>query len=115
MNVQAQEEVLFGFVRQRGNTTFYIERDFLNILSFPSAQGHSQQLFEFERQFVNSSIYEQASLMFNRFDQEILRISLLRRQCAAQEEFLKGKRNELRVKMKQYRDVRNSMNISVSS
>ncbi|TMC16422.1 MAG: hypothetical protein E6J34_20090 [Chloroflexi bacterium] len=115
VNVQAQEEVLSGFVRQGGNTTFYTERDFLNILSFPPAQGHPQQLSEFERQFANSSIYGQASLMFSRFDQEILRISLLRRQCAAQEEFLKGKRDELRVKVKQYRDVRDSMNISVSS
>ena len=53
--------------------------------------------------------------MFSRFDQEILRISLLRRQCAAQEEFLKGKRDELCVKMKQYQDAQDSMNILVSS
>ena len=39
----------------------------------------------------------------------------MRRQCAAQEEFLKGKRDELHVKVKQYRDTRDSMNISVSS
>jgi hypothetical protein len=36
-------------------------------------------------------------------------MSLLRRQCAAQEEFLKGKRDELRVKVKLYREVRHSM------
>ena len=41
-------------------------------------------------------------------------MSLLRRQCADQEEFLKGKRDELRVKVKQYREVRDSMNTSVS-
>lgn len=104
-----------GFVQQGASITCYIERDFLNILSFPPAQGHPQQLSEFERQFANSSIYGQASLMFNRFDQEILRISLLRKQCVVQEEFLKGKRDELRVKVKQYRDARDSMNISVSS
>src|SRR5436190_13851522 len=34
------------------------------------------------------------------------------RQC---EEFLKNHRNELRVKVKQYRDAQDSMNISVSS
>lgn len=115
VNAQAQEDVVSGFVRQGGSTTCYTERDFLNILSFPLAQRLPQQLSEFERQFANSSIYGQASLMFNRFDQEILRISLLRRQCTTQEEFLKGKRDELRVKMKQYRDARDSMNISVSS
>ena len=115
VNTQAQEDLVSDFVRQGGNITCYTDRDFSNILSFPLTQGHPQQLSEFERQFANSSIYGQASLMFNRFEQEILRMSLLRRQCAAQEEFLKGKRDELRVKVKQYREVRDSMNTSISS
>jgi len=115
VNAQAKEDIVSSFVQQGGSTACYTERDFLNILSIPPAQGYPQQLSEFERQFVNSSIYGQASLMFNRFDQEILRIQLLKRQCAVQEEFLKGKRDELCVKVKQYREVRDSMNISVSS
>ncbi len=92
MNAQAQEDVMSGFVWQGGSTACYTKQDFLNILSFPPTQGHPQQLSKFECQFANSSIYEQVSLMFSHFDQEILRISLLRRQCATQEEFLKGKR-----------------------
>src|SRR5437762_7131582 len=72
VNAQAQEDVVSSFVRHGGSTACYTEQDFSNILSFPPAQGHPQQLSEFERQFANSSIYGQVSLMFSHFDQEIL-------------------------------------------
>ena len=53
--------------------------------------------------------------MFARFDNEILRMSLLRKQCHAQEESLKARREELIAKVRQYREAKESMNVSVTS
>jgi len=115
VNSQAQDDVVSEFIQIGGNIEGYTERDFFNILSIPLASEYPQRLSDFERRFANSSAYGQAALMLARFDNEILRMSLLRKQCLAQEEFLKTRREELIAKVTQYRDARASMNASVTS
>ena len=114
VNSQVQDDVISEFVQMGGNIEGYTERDFSNILCIPFASEYPQRLSDFERQFANSSVYGQAALMFARFDNEILRMSLLRKQCLAQEESLKARREELIAKVRQYREARESMNVSVT-